>query len=879
MSLAPGTRLGPHEVVALVGAGGMGEVYRARDTKLARDIALKILPDAFAYDADRLHRFRREAHVLASLNHPNIAQIYGFEEAEGLHALVMELVDGPTLADRIARGQIPVDEALPIAKQIADALEEAHEQGIIHRDLKPANIKVRDNGTVKVLDFGLAKAIEPAGANHVDVSQSPTITSPAMTHMGMILGTAAYMSPEQARGRPIDKRTDIWAFGCVLYEMLTGLRAFGGDGLTDTLAAIVRAEPEWTHLPRETPHSVRRLLRRCLEKDCNRRLADIRDARLEIDDVEHAAEPARAVGRGSERLAWSAALLLMAAVAAAALVRSRSEVTSFLTSEIRLDIVTPPTTDPVSFDISPDGRHVVFVASSNGQPVLWLRSLESDSARPLAGTNGASFPFWSPDGRSIGFFSAERLLRMDIDGGAPAPVTFAPVGTGATWNRDGIILYPTVPDSPLFRISADGGEQRLVPRPKSALVGGERYPQWLPDGRHYLYYSAESRGVFLGTLDGPERRRLLDADAAAVFAAPEHLLFVLDGTLFMQALDPERLELRGERSPLADGVAVDRGRGKAAIAASSNGIVVYRTGASDQHRQLVWIDRQGRRGESIGEPDRAVPLNPALSPDGRRLALNRSLDGNTDIWLNEIGRDGLARFTSDALPEIVPVWSPDGSSLLFAQLGRPGAVLQVKPLNSGPSQTLLQLSNPAAGGIPLSWSQDGRIILFRSRDAKTGWDIWALDRQTTGAPTPIVQTPFEDRTGQLSPDGRWLLYESNDSGRFEIYLQRFPVGNRSPVSNTGGSQPRWRADGREVYYVAPDGYLMSVAMTHSADSRVDIGTPTRLFQAPVEGSVQGGIAHTYTPSLDGQRFLMTTFVEQPSAPLTVLLHQVPREQR
>jgi eukaryotic-like serine/threonine-protein kinase len=540
MALAPGARLGPYAISASIGAGGMGEVYRATDTTLGRQVAIKILPDAFASDPERLARFEREAKTLASLNHPNIAQIYGFEKSNDLHALVMELVEGPTLADRIERGPIPVDEALPIAKQIAEALEAAHGQGIIHRDLKPANIKVRPDGIVKVLDFGLAKLAETGGtaaANSVMMSNSPTITSPAlMTGVGMLLGTASYMSPDQAKGRSVDKRADVWAFGCVLYEMLTGRRAFAGDDVSDTLANVLKTQPDWNALPQETPLSIRRLLRRCLEKDPKRRLHDIADACLEIDDAQSGSIETGLAGSTTsnfrQRLAWVVAGLgaLIAVVATVWAAR-----TSSLDSlpEMHVDIVTPETSDPVSLALSPDGRQLVFAAVLAGRPSLWLRTLNSATERRLEGTDGARYPFWSPDSASVGFFADNRLKTVDVSTGAVKVLVNATPGRGGTWNRDGVILYSSAQNQTLFRISAAGGERVAGVTRLEGQQSGHCFPQFLPDGRHFFFYAEgppEAKGVYLGELDGSGPRRLIDADSVPVYVSGR-LLFVRQGSL------------------------------------------------------------------------------------------------------------------------------------------------------------------------------------------------------------------------------------------------------------------------------------------------------------------------------------------------------------
>ena len=917
MPLTIGTRLGSYEIVSPLGQGGMGEVYRARDSVLGRDVALKILPAAFTHDPDRVARFRREAQLLASLNHPHIAAIYGLEESGDIPALVLELVEGPTLADVITgtasgvgpgavglrrrdsvsgpepsaqslepAGGLPIAEALPIARQIAEALEAAHATGIVHRDLKPANVKLRPDGTVKVLDFGLAKALapDPASAAAGDASQSPTITSPAMTRAGVILGTAAYMSPEQARGQAVDRGADIWAFGCVLFEMLTGTRAFPGDDPTETIAAIIRADPDWSRLPPDTPESIRRTLRRCLEKDRTRRLADIRDARLEIEEAGQAPPVLPVVAertpRLRERLIWIAALAALAIVAVAALLRTTDGGPSVPSSpEMRVEITTPPTTDPVSLALSPDGMKLVFVASSDGRPLLWLRSLVSGEARPLQGTDGASFPFWSPDSRSVAFFTDERIKRLDLDGGSPRNLALAPVGAGGTWGADGTILFPQVPDSPLFRVSADGGLALPLPVVETERGPGHRFPQLLPDGRRFLYYVAESRAVYAGAIDRPERQRLFDADAAAVFVPPGEVLFIRAGTLFAQRFDPVGLELLGEPSVLAEGIAIDE-FGVAPVSASATGSVVYRAGAVTRERRLAWFDRSGAELRTIGGPDTATARNPSLSPDGRQVALSRGVAGNTDIWTLDLARDVLTRFTTETGPDISPVWSPDGDRIAYSAAARAPqgsqGVFNVFHKHRGTGETTL-LVDTDLPAIAMDWSPDGRFFLFRTRplNETTGWDIWAAPLEGDGQPFPVVRTSFEDRTAQFSPDGRWVAYETNQSGRFQIHVQPFPgPGASTPVSTGGGVQPRWRPDGREIFYVAPDGRLMAVPVVPPASGQdIELGSPVALFLTRIDSSVQGGTLHDYSVSNDGQQFLMNTFVEARASPLTLILNR------
>jgi eukaryotic-like serine/threonine-protein kinase len=887
MLLTPGARIGPYEIMAAVGAGGMGEVYRARDTKLGRDVAIKVLPLSFTSDPDRRARFEREAQVLASLNHPNIAAIYHVEDTAGAPAIVMELVEGETLADRIARGPIPIDETLAIANQIAQALAAAHAQGIIHRDLKPANIKITPSGQVKVLDFGLAKLGDAGGAGQsrepaslsVSPTVSPTIISPAlMTAAGVLLGTAAYMSPEQARGKPVDQRVDIWALGCVLYEMLSGSRAFHGTDAAETVAAVIQSEPDWSRLPPATPPAMQRVIRRCLRKDADRRLADVRDVRLEIEDGDDASpNHSRSGAVTRERLGWVAACLLTA-MAVSAVTSWFGNRTSTIPSEMRVEITTPPTNDLVSLALSPDGKKLAFVASSDHRPRLWLRSLVTGVATPLSGTDGATFPFWSPDSGSIGFFANGNMYRIDVDGGSLRALTIAPVGAGGSWGRDGEILFTMVPDAPLSRVRASGGKPEFLaasqPGRTPTPAPGQRFPQFLPDGRHFLYYVAETsmRGVYLGALDSPERQRLFDADAAAVFVPPARVLFVRAGKLYAQQLDPSRLQPEGNAVSLADGISIDS-VGAAAISGSSTGAIAYRVGAANRQRQFTWFNRSGAEVGVAGEPDAASPLNPALSPDGRQLALNRSTEGNMDIWLYDLRRRVFSRFTSDPRPDIYAVWSPDGSRIAYATTGRTGAGFNLfqKPI-AGTTEPVPMFEAPD-NMLPEDWSRDGRFVSYLVLDSSGQWDIGALPTAANGKPFPITKTPANEMSSQFSPDGRWIAYESDESGRNEIYVQSFPRPDAKTIVSTGGGlQPRWRPDGRELFYVAPDGKLMAVAIDVANGKTLKPGAPTALFVTRISSTRTGGSRHEYVISNDGQRFLMNTFVEQKDVPITLVLN-------
>jgi len=892
--LTPGSRLGTYEILGTLGAGGMGEVYRAHDTRLHRDVAIKILPAAFMADVDRAARFEREARVLAALNHPNIAAIYGIEDgpAEAGHhvrALVLELVEGETLADRLARGPIPVTDALGIARQIAEGLEAAHEKGIVHRDLKPANFKITPGGAVKVLDFGLAKLAQASGLGPQasDLTASPTITVDR-THAGLITGTPAYMSPEQARGQAVDKRTDIWAFGCVLYEMLTGRLAFQGDTFSDTIATILEREPDLMALPTSTPPALQHLLRRCLKKEPKDRLHDVADARIEIQ--ESATNPAlptaalRAASRPAarERLAW-----IVAAVAAlAAAVSLTLTLPSVLRSSpqpppLRVEITTPPTTDALSLSLSPDGQKLVFVADSDGVTRLWLRELHTTPARPLAGSDGASFPFWSPDSRSIGFFAEGKLKRLDLPGGPAQVLADAPIGRGGTWNRDGVILFAANTDVPIIQMPAGGGEavavtRRQTPPPE---VVGHRFPQFLPDGRRFVFHvvgSPAHRGVYVASLDSPALHRLIDTETAALVMG-EQLLFLREGTLFAQRFHTEELTLSGNPVPIADDIALSGGLNVAAVTASSAGPIAYRSGASAGRRQFVWFDRSGHEVGRVGDPDAENPNNPQLSPDGRRLALNRTMNGQADIWVMDMAQDALSRLTFESVLDAYPVWSPDGQRIAYGSNRRGmGAELYVKPASgAGPEEPLPgTLRNMA----PMDWSLDGRFLLYRTEGAETGYDLWALPMNGDRKPFPVVETNVDERDGQFSPDGRWIAYESNESGRFEIYVQSFPAGSgKWQISNAGGAQVRWRRDGRELFYVALDGRLMAVSFRTGADGRtVESGIPVQLFSTRIPGgAMQGGFRQQYVVSRDGQRFLINSLIPTAVAPITLLLNWRP----
>jgi eukaryotic-like serine/threonine-protein kinase len=879
-----GRRFAHYEVLAVLGVGGMGEVYRARDTRLRRDVAIKILPLLFMNDPGRRARLDREARLLAAVNHRHIAAIHGVEDSGDIRALVLELVDGETLADRLARGPISIPESLRIARQIADALDAAHEKGIVHRDLKPANIKITPEGVVKILDFGLAKATS-GEASGPDLTLS-SIATIEPTRDGMILGSPAYMSPEQARGKAVDKRTDIWAFGCVVYEMLTGRAAFARETPSDTVAAIIEREPDWHLLPPEAPDIVRDLLRRCLCKDPYRRLRDIGDACLDGIDAPGSAATSlqtRPIASHRERLAWIAALAAVVAIAAMGWSR-RPEGAVRITPEMRFEITTPPTSDPVSLAISPDGQSVVFGATFEGRPQLWLRRLDSVTMRPIPGTDSAVFPFWSPDGRSIGFFANQKLKRVDLDGSAVQNLARVEVGLGGTWTRDGVILFSSTAGSAIVRVSENGGETVPVTEVQPSQLG-HRFPQVLPDGRHFLYYVAgppETSGVYAARIDGSEARRIISADPAPIYASTGHLLFVRQGILYAQRFDPTTLALTGSPFAVADRVAVESRFRRPALTSSATGSILFREAGAGGRQQLVWFDRTGRPTGTLGEQSDSDLSHPSLSPDGRWVAMVRAVGGNSDVWLLDTTRNTLIRFTSDPANQVAPIWSSDGSRIVFGtQRGKVGADLYEKSFSGGTDKLLFA---PLTFGLRTAliddWSHDDRFILFRDISPNGGYDLWALPTQPIGTPFPVVQTEFEEGGGQFSPDGKWIAYQSDQSGRPEIYLQPFPGrGARILISTAGGTQVRWPRDGKELFYIALDGRLMAVPIRTLADgSAPKAGTPVPLFATRIFGGLPGQdhYRHEYMVSRDGQRFLMNSVVREDRAPIIAILNLRPR---
>ncbi|UCF36573.1 MAG: serine/threonine-protein kinase [Acidobacteriota bacterium] len=900
-----GQSIGHYEITAKLGQGGMGEVYRARDTRLNRDVALKILPEMFAQDEQRMGRFSREAQVLASLNHPNIAQIYGLETRDSgtgtvTKCLVMELVEGEDLSERIARGPIPLDEVLPIALQIAEALEAAHNKGIIHRDLKPANIKITSDGKVKILDFGLAKALEdpvsglqsPASG----LSQSPTLTM-AATQAGIILGTAAYMSPEQAKGKPVDKRADIWAFGVVLWEMLTGKSLFTGETITDVIAAVVMRHPELEALPRETPVPIRRLLRRCLQKDQALRLPDCGSVRLELLDAREGEVPALdsrvakitggSAGSSKERWLWVGAAVAMGLVAAVLAFVHFSEVAPPKPA-VGHFIVDPPEGWrfhswgwPVP---SPDGSQIAFRAVPEDTPwsseqedkvmTLWTRPLDSLSPRMLAGTEGVEHPFWSPDGQSLGFVSGGELRKINLSTGTvqricalPAPLTF-----GADWRGDGTIIFAAGPRSlqpvSLFTVPAFGGDARhLSPPENSAQESIRGLPQFL-QGEELIGFTStvpgQKAGFYIASLDAPEQSQLLLEEFLRVRLADRHAFFVEGNTLIARPFDLKNVTLSGESVSVAPSVGAMPGNpGIAWFDVSPGGTLTFMDeGASGSGVQLTWVGRRGEVLGTLGDPGDYGQI--MLSPDERHVAVEmRSADSGSDLWTVEVARGVALRVTSGSGNEGNPVWSPDGKSLYYDSTQDGKTDLRWKRLSSGEAGAVFFDSE--LNEYPESVTPDGRYLLLVARSDSAGkarQSIWKVSLEPGGEPEVVLEGGELDEP-QVSPDGKWLAYLSQESGQQEVYVQPFSSeGEKLRVSIEGGGQPKWRSDGRELFFVSADGFLMSV-LFRVREGRPEVDLPTRLFELPVFSATWWD---DYAISSDGQRFLVKVPVTQGRLP-------------
>ena len=887
-----GRRLGVYQLHERVGAGGMGEVYRARDTRLQRDVAVKILPEAFAADGTRRARFEREALVLASLNHPNIATIHGIEDEDGIHALVMELVDGETIADRVLRGAVPVSEALAIARQIADALDAAHERGIVHRDLKPANIKLTSSGLVKVLDFGLAKAM--AGDESVpETSNAGTMTAVA-THEGLVVGTPGYMSPEQMRGQPVDRRTDIWAFGCVLYEMVTGRPAFARRTMSDTIAAILDREPEWDVVRPAAPAPVRTLLKQCLAKDARRRLRDIADARIQIEEIlaEPPAAPAMDVPRGKSLPLWGSLALGVFAVAAGAaayLFATRStsaptpvQLTLSFSGQIN-DVAITSVPSP-----SPDGGRFVFIGTNEkGTTSLWIRAIESSETRMLPGTEGAQTPIWSPDGAWIGFFADGKLKKITVSGGQPQTIAALPGFQEASWGSSGVIIFRASNRQPLSRVSASGGEPAPLTKLNEALgENSHRGVTFLPDGRRFLFTSrcaeAANNTLYLGSLDSPEPRRVMSAQSKAIFLAgrdgTSRLLYYRDGSLEARTFDPDRNAL-GDPYPLIGNVDYNSAGIGAFFQASPDGRVIVIRPAGASGAQLTWFARTGEQIGTVGTADSNL-YQPRLSPKGDRIAFTRAdpKNGNRDVWIIELDRGIATPLTRNAANDWHPVWSADGTRLLFNsdRAGKSDGVLYVKSALDASSEETQLLDMDS---WPTDRSPDGRWAAVAGRNHSTGGEAVHLVSMTEHTMKRLLETQSRHGATRFSPDGKWVAYSSDETGRFEVFVRPFANGvaarEKIQLSESGGDFPVWRPDSQELYFMSEDATIHSVAMT---GLRIGgpVPRPHALFR-PCPGSAPQALpmaaqfwGNPYD-TRDGQRFIVDC-TARPSREYVVLMN-------
>jgi dipeptidyl aminopeptidase/acylaminoacyl peptidase len=874
-----GTKLAHYEITSHLGTGGMGEVYQATDSKLGRRVAIKLLPEAFTHDTERASRFEHEARVLASLNHPKIAAIHGIEESGGRKFLVMELVPGETLAERIKRGPIPMEESLGIATQITEALEAAHEKGVIHRDLKPANIKVTPEGAVKVLDFGLAKAYEAEPPSGMNLSNSPTISRLA-TQQGVILGTAAYMSPEQARGKSVDRRADIWAFGVVLFEMLTGKQLFEGETVSDTLAAVLEREVRID----QAPTRVRPLLKSCLERDPRKRLRDIGDAWRLLDPafVGSGLEASAVGAAGRQRRLW----LLMAALAlafAAALIPASLY---FLSKpgealEVRFEIQTPGAGPPA---ISPDGQHIAYVAPSDGKNVIWIRPIDSVTARPLAGTENVMEVglFWAPESRNLGFFADSKLKKIDVTTGVVQTLSEnAPIPLGGAWNNAGDVLFPSVTKqgAVLMRVSSSGGTPAPVTAVTELAKGIAVFPQFLPDGKHFLYHNL-ALGVpgivWIGSLDSADSKatsRLMEipnflgptgGDSPVRYASPGYLLFTRGRTLLAGPFDAKHRTLTGDPRAISENVS--------SFSVSENGTLVGRpymgTSGSERAAHLLWLNRHGEPAGEVPTPAPAGSLE--LSRDGQRIAIDSNLQGSSpEVWVIDT-RGNPQKLTTNPGLSSFPVWNPAGSSIAFSATrggGKGLFNLYQKASNAVGMEELVVPSEDI--DVPSDWSSD-YLVFGRNKSATFQQsDIWLLPMSGADRkPVAFLETPADESQGQISPDGHYIAYVSNESGKDQIIVRTFPDPNKGqwPITRTGGTEPRWRRkDGGELYYLSPERKMMAVPI--SLTSTVAPGTPVELFPAPPL-AITPSIVHSrhYDVTADGQRFLFSAVSASSSGP-------------
>jgi serine/threonine protein kinase len=880
MPILTGKRLGPYEILSAIGAGGMGEVYRAKDTRLNRIVAVKVLPTHLADSPELRERFEREARTIASLNHAHICTLYDVGHQDGTDYLVMEYLEGETLAQRLVKGPLPLEQVLKYAIEIADALDKAHRKGVTHRDLKPGNIMLTKSGT-KLLDFGLAKLKQEVAPANVQLSQLPTANDP-LTAQGMIVGTLQYMAPEQLEGKEVDARTDIFAFGAVVYEMATGKKAFEGQSQASLIAAILEREPPpMFSLQPMTPPALDRVVKTCLAKDPDERWQNSHDLMSELKWIAESAsqaamcEPTAGRRRSLERLFGGiAAIALMVAAFALAFLYFRREAVDLPSG--RFEVLPPAKSAIQMFKLSPDGRYLAFIASDAGANRLWIRPLDSLQAHVLPGTDGASGPFWSPDDNFIGFFAQGKLKRIALAGGPPQTLCDACGAGGAnnsaagTWNQEGTILFTPGMGSGIFRISSDGGIATPVTKP-----GGIDFPEFLPGGDRFLYFSRGGQGtsgIFAGSLDGrPSVRLLPDLSTVAYVPHPArgsggYLLFRRGVALMAQPFNPDKLRSAGEMFPVAE--PVGSVLSPADFSASANGVLAYRSaGETLGQRQFIWVDRAGKRLSLATDP--IVSSFGTLSPDEKSIALVQNNSGGTsDIRLQNLARGVVSRFTFDTGIYRQPIWSPDGSHIAFdfEPQNQPGTFeFYQKPARGGQEELLL---HAGLGARPYDWSPDGKWIVYGQFGEKTREDLWLLPLSGDRKPVVYLQTPATETQGQFSPDGQYMAYVSDESGQNEVYVQPIPInGTKWQVSSAGGSFPRWRRDGKELFFVTADLKLMSVPVKVS--SSFEFASPQALFAIqPVPALVR----FPYQPAADGRQFLVNAPAGDEATPITVVLN-------
>ncbi len=880
MALPSGTKLGPYQILEPVGAGGMGEVYRARDTRLDRVVAVKVLPEHLSASPEIRARFEREARAVSSLNHPHICTLYDVGHQDGVDFLVMEFLEGETLAARLARGPLPTPELLRVAIQVADALDKAHRQGFVHRDLKPGNVMLTKSGA-KLLDFGLARSTGLA-TTLTDLSRSPTM-SRALTAEGSIVGTFQYLAPETLEGREADARSDIFAFGAMLYEMATGRRAFEGKSQASVIAAILERTPDPVSTVQPlAPPALDRLIAQCLVKDPDQRRQTMHDVLLELQWITEGGSKAgvplavSARRRVNTRLAWT--------VAGAAVVVAAGFAVGWLAHRparpeaVRFFVAAPEGASAVgSPKVSPDGRVIAYnVTDSTGVTRIWIRPLGALSAQPLAGTEQAARPFWSPDGRYIGFMAGMKLHKIAATGGPVVTVCESQSGGDGSWGTAGVILFDGSQSDSIRRVPASGGVATAASRIDRARGEvGCAWPQFLPDGKHFLFLAmaarADSSAIKVGELGSLDARILATGNFSRMeFVRPGYMLFVKDRALMAQPFDARGLRFTGDPFPLMDDVAVGGGgSSNADFSASENGVLVCRGGVASAGSRLVWVDRTGKELGTVGTPGDYGTLS--LSPDGSRIAadIGAAGGGSSNIWVLDPSRDVTTRFTFGTTLDIWPVWSPDGANLIFGS-DRTGRFMAYERPSTGAAGEQLFLTMDRDAG-PVDWSEDGRYVALVAFGGRTRADVWVMPTFGDRKPVPFLQSEFAEMEPHFSPDGRWIAYSSNESGRREVYLQPFPgPGGKLQVSTRGGRDPRWRRDGRELYFIAADGKLMSVDVAPGAVPQ--LSTPKPLFEAPrPDPTALGAFGGSYAVSRDGQRFLLRRQVQAPTLPATTVI--------